>query len=347
MSTTIASLPWFGGELSSVDPSDSTVGEVTSAGTYITTANGPNGQSWARCAVAVVGGSSAYFTTPNFPTGASTFWDHWAGIPGQPGQGTHYNGQIITQYFNGATEVARITADRVVSSTNTYYFYTLQNGVMTLCGSFTCPEAVQIFDIQFVSNSTSGQLVAYLNGSQRFATAANLNHSAWNGITQIKRLGVTFSPGVNNNTYWSEMICDTTSTIGRRLYTVRIDTISGTNAGFTSGAVTDINETVLNDTTYIASGTAAQIDTFYMNGNNLGSFSILAKGVAARCLTQVGAPQNLQLAVRSGSTNYFSSTIAVGPGFQSFFNSWTTDPNTSAAWANGASSTEFGVKSIT
>lgn len=333
MTTTIAALPFMGGTLSSFDPSDTGVVESTSGGTY--------DPAWATCSLSVNYASIA--TSPKWPA-AATFWARFFTQGGVSVSG------VVTftmvEFFHTGTVVARLVATEInISAGFSWNLYTLQGASMTLVGSFIRPWALNPFDINVVGNTASGSAALYSNNTLVFS-ASGLNHSAWAGVDQVKFYGPTAvnSPPIS---YFSEIICDTTSTVGRRLRYDRLNTNSATNTGWTGG-VSNINEIPTNDATFISSGTATQISTFYENGLNLGSFNILARGVAARMWVEGAGPPKIQLAIRNGGNNYTSTAIAAATGAQAAFNSWTTDPSTGLAWTDsGAQSAESGVESST
>ncbi len=336
MSSTIAALPFFGGTLSCFDPSDSLAIESTLAGTFDAT--------FSTCALSINGNGVSYATSPLWAS-AATLWNHAVWL--QP----HYSFSPpevdLIDYYNSATLVAKLTIGAGPNSASANYrLYTLQSGVMTLVGSAVSisTAVLQTLDVKLVGNSASGSAAFYVSGTLTAANASGLAHSGWTGVTSIKLWG-----GFNVATtgYWSQVICDSSSTVGRFVRTDRLNTNSATNTGWTGG-VTLINEIPTNDSSFISASSAGLVSTFFETGLSLGTYQILARGIGARARTESGAgPQNVQLAIRSGSSNFFSASVAATAGFQASFNSWTTDPNTSIAWTDaGAAAAESGAKSI-
>lgn len=335
MTTTMAALPFMGGTLSGFDPSDSGCTESKTAGTYDSTQ--------ATCSL-TCGTSPSTATSPKWPS-AATFWGRLfnvvTGIPS-----AHLNWNAV-QYLRSGVTVAQIRIQfQAGDPINTFHFYfdTLQSGVMTNIYNFARLPTLNPFDFKIVAGG-SGSAACYSNNTLLFQSGT-LNHGGFDGIDQMILTGG--SANGPTQFFFSEICCDTSSTVGRRIRYDRLNTNSATNTGWTGG-VTNINEIPTTDTSPLTAASANLVSTFYESGLNLGTDVILARGVSARMRTEsdVG-PQNIQMAIRSGSANFFSASIAADAGYQASFNSWTTDPNTSANWTDSAAaSAESGVKSIT
>lgn len=338
--TAIAALPFMGGTLSGFAPSDGTVTEWTNAQT-----NNICNATFAPCALRVLAGSNAQ--SPSW-TAAATFWDRfdWNAFPAFNPAGD----SLFRQYYNGSTEVARITVNNNTSGYGvaTFKFYTLQSGSLTLVGTFNQPMSIGGTDsilgtmaIKIVGNSASGSFQAYAAGSLQL-NVTGLNHSGFTGVTSVTMCG-----GVSV-VYWSQVICDTISHVGDNLKSWSINANSGTNTGWT-GTYTNINEIPTNDSAFISSASANQVSTFLQSGLSLSGYTILGVGISARGKCDSTGPQNIQVALRTASTNYFSSSISgFNNGYSPCFNSWTQNPSTSANWlASDAQAIEGGVKSIT
>lgn len=343
MPSAISSLPFFGGELTSFDATDATVTENTTSGSY--------NSSLSRCSI-LTASPSGLALSPTWPA-ASTLWFHttiWA-------QPTVYgaNAAGIVLFYAGSTLVAQLLAQNGGYSNYTLTLQTLQAGVMTSVGTaqtFTY-QTLDTLDVQLVAGA-SGSAALYSSGTL-LASATGLNHTAWaSGVTNIKltaNQGGTPGYGISIY-YWSQVICDTTSTLGRLLITDSLTNESATNNGW-SGAgaasnLADINEVPLNDATYIYAPSTGLTDTFYQSGLSLGTYNILARGVAARARVQGSGPANIKLAIRSGGANYVSSAVSLGTGFTAVMYAWTNNPATSSAWTpTTAAAVELGVQSLT
>ena len=331
--STISALPFFGGELSTFIASDGNTYETTDS-TYFNS-------SYSRCAIGCLGGTT-FARSPSWPS-AADFWMHDVLYSG------NYNGggSPIFIFYNGATVVAQI----VMSGSNpSCTAYTLQSGSLTSVGTFHIElQLLNTLDIHIVAGG-SGSFTVYVAGAQLF-TSTGLNHSGWSGITSLVFSGWNGQYGNAVDTNHSQVICDTTSTIGHILVTDRFDTESATNNGWTGVGTTkvgDMSAIPLNDANYMYAASADLTDTFYQSTLNLSSYNVLARGVAARARVQGAGPANIKLCLCLGGTNYVSTAISLSAGYDSYFNSWTVDPATSSAWTSSAAAAiELGVQSST
>lgn len=338
MSTQIKALPFFGGTLSGFDPSDTGIFESTGAGTYDT--------NYANCALQINTASTG--TSPTWPA-ASTFWIRFFLKFGIPISG--FPVFSIVNLLHTGTVVGQIQlAWGGLGTGFAVNTYTLQSGSLKLIwsgspGVFWFP-GFNVFDLNVVGNTASGSAALYSNGSITAAQGTGLNHSAWAGVDQVQMLGASTSVG--GPIYFSEIICDTTSTVGRRLRTDRLNTNSATNTGWT-GSVTNINEIPTTDNSPLTAAASNLTSTFFENGLALGNITPLARGVSARMKREDSSgPQHIAMVIRAGATNFPSTNIPASLGYQAAFNSWTTNPHTSANWtATNASAAENGVKSLT
>jgi hypothetical protein len=227
---------------------------------------------------------------------------------------------------------------------------TLQGGTMTNVGSavpFT--PTLQTVDVQLTAGA-SGTAALYLGGTLS-ASGSGLSHSGFSGVTQIGLYGLA-QGSIQAYAFYSQVICDTTSTVGRFLITDNFDTESAANNGWTgSGGATklaDINDVPNNDSTFIYAASASLTDTFYQSTLSLGTYTILGRAVSARARVQGAGPANIKLTTRVSGTNYVTANIALGAGYTATAYTWTVNPATSGAWSPGtAAAAELGVQSAT
>lgn len=322
--TTTTTLPFAGGEMGSFEPLDNGSVEITTSGRYDSTLS--------RCAI-IANQSSAGFQTPTW-SAASTFWLHAMVYPGG-----YVSTRNWVRWYNGSTEVARVAS---TGSNSTVTLYTLQGGVLTSVGTFTPPSTtLNLMDIALVSNTASGSASVYLAGTL-VLSATGLNHSGWTGVTQVRFCGS------DTASYWSQIICDTIPHVGGAVYTLNLNTNSGTNTGWT-GDVSNIDEVVYNDATFNYATANGQISTYSSSSASLTGYYIRGIAVGVRALCGATGPQNIKLAIRTGGANYLSPTsIALNSGYQACTYCWTTNPGTSIAWtASDAAAVEGGMEALT
>jgi hypothetical protein len=137
---------------------------------------------------------------------------------------------------------------------------------------------------------------------------------------------------VNGTAYVSEIMCADYDIRDAHLMTAALNGNSATNTGGT-GAYTDINETVLDEST-------AEIVTTV--GNKMGQthasitvpsgLGIGAVIINARGRVSGGTVTDGKLGVRSGSTNSSSTGRSYNGGYEPRGAIWSADPATSGAW---------------
>lgn len=192
----------------------------------------------------------------------------------------------------------------------------------------------------FIKTGASGEVGIYLNGVEQMTTAGAMTYSG--DITKIRWLGLS---GLPSHAISGIIVADE-PTIGWRV-NQGYPSSNGANTAFT-GDYASVDEAVLNEADYIYSGAAGEVETF---GHTLvapmSGYVPRAVAVAARIRRGGSGPQNAQLALRSGGTDYFSATKSAGLGYGAIVNVWNTNPDTSADWASSQiSSLQPGAKSI-
>lgn len=330
---------WAGGEIGSVIPSDANVVEVTTNGSGLSFVD-----SFKRCAIQSYGGSS-YFETPSVGS-QTTIWYHFefSSVWGQSSSSQHVWATFLD---SGGTERFRLKGSAYGETLRLEYNL---SGTWTLLGSeisiathqFT--GTMQVFDLGLVVNSASGSAKLYSSGTLRI-DSGTVDFSSITAMDEMRGYGrTTLIPEKN---FFSQLIIADDATIGKRLVTV-YPSGAGATTGFTSGDYTGVDETVYSDADYISSGTADQVELFAGTAaGSLTGYAVQAVIVAARAKYSSGSPNDIQLALRSGGTNYFSATQALDVGYGAHVAVWSTNPDGSIAWTNTtAAATQFGVKSI-
>lgn len=316
---------YAGGEDEAFTLGGSAVG-VTTASTFDST--------YARGSLST-GTSTGTIDTPVFSS-ATTFWLHFDYYPNSGGSGA----QIIQLYNSSGTVVFKLN---VASSLVIQPQYYNGAGFTNIGTTYTATSATRVvFDLKVVCGG-SGSFELYANG-----TLVSSGSASMTSVDNIAKVRMT-SLQTNVASYFSQVICADVATVGWKLH-LKPPTGNGANTAWT-GAFGDVDEAVLSDADFISSAAANDIETYTGAALSLGSGTVKGVVVSARAKNDGAAPQNLQLALRRGSTNYFSGNVSgIGAGYLPFQNIWETDPSTSAVWtaANAAdAATEFGVKSIT
>lgn len=206
---------------------------------------------------------------------------------------------------------------------------------------------VSLFKLDvFVNYAVSGQVQVYVDGTKIIDYSGDVTTNS-NTTLSAANFGV---PTVSSIGYWSELIVATIDTRSLGLATLAPAAAGNTYAW--TGAYTTINETTLDDTTIAYSTTTGQVlETTVTSTTVPSTASIIAVLVNARAQKgNTGGPANLYGMVRTGGTDYLSSSAALPTSFGPLSYVWETNPATSAAWAASditAAGFNIGVKSLT
>ena len=175
-------------------------------------------------------------------------------------------------------------------------------------------------DIEVVF-SVTGSINVYFNGTliTTYSGDVTAGQASFNGFD------------LTGSGYWSEVIWGSADTRALSLVTLS-PVANGLTDTWDVGEPYYVNQITINDAFSDQSGTPGQIELYTANYLPLGNFGIDAVSLTARGVTGSGAPQNLQLTVNVGGTNYNSSDFTQGPVWQRSANEWALNPNTSAAW---------------
>lgn len=315
-------------------PSDGNVSEDTNNG-------GQYDTSFSRCALECDMNSS-YAESPSIAS-LTTAWIHFA-LMRQGTVGSHST-QTVFEWLNesGSARI-RIRVDHSTQALTLQYW---NGSAWTTAGSSITLNlsVVQHIDLNVVCNSASGYATLYVSGTQRI-TSGTIDLSGTTALDKIRLYGTDNAGVVGYPLNWSQVIVADEPTVGWRL-----KTIAPTGAGATTswtGGYTEIDEAVYSDADFINSSVADQVELFAHGTTIPDGYSVQGIVVTARAKRGVTGPQNLQLALRSSGTTYFSSSKALDVGYSAYLNVWETDPATSAAFTTSAiTSLQFGVKSIT
>jgi hypothetical protein len=296
--------------------------------------------SFARCNI-FADKSSDYAESADFGTGTDLYCHFDMAVRGG-GSGSTANARF--RWCDGSgTEVIRLTQ---VYSTNALTLQYYDGAAWQTAGTAITVDMTvrQTIDIHAVVNSASGSLKLYLSGTERI-DSGTVDLSSITSLGKVRCYGASVSV-LGFGTYMSQVIVADEPTIGWRLTTVP-PTGAGSDTAWTGGYA-EIDEVTYSDADFVNSATANQVETFSHSTTVPSGYSVRGVAVTARANCGASGPQNLQLAIRSGGTNYFSSSNLLDVGYGAFVNIWETDPATSADFTTSALSTlQYGVKSIT
>lgn len=222
-------------------------------------------------------------------------------------------------------------------------------GTVTVLASATgahANSAIYKLDAQ-VNYGTSGSVQFYIDGILKLSYTGDVTTD---GVTSLSgfRLAVNSDSSAAYGV-WSEVIVHTDDTRSMSLVTLE-PSANGNAFTFDSGSYASVDEGALDDLDVVASGTANQVAQFAVNNTRV-TGNVSVKGVAVWARAQRGAsgPQNMQIGVRSGGADHWSSNKALALSMANVQHVLDTNPATSAAWASSdltAAGFNIGVKSI-
>lgn len=197
-------------------------------------------------------------------------------------------------------------------------------------------------DMHWRIADSNGIFEVYVDG--RFITSFEGDTS--NGFTQFDRAIIRSPSDFNNDlhtAYYSEIIIADVETIGWHLATIGPNG-NGNGTAWT-GDFNDVDDANLNDGTFVSSGTAEEVEQF--TAGNLGTaFDVKALTIAARSRNVATGPQNLQMSVRTGGSDFFSSNVAISTSFATGQSTFNQNPDTVADWTTSEiDALEIGLKS--
>lgn len=329
-----------GGEMGAFVPSDSTANEAFDA---LGGAGASYDAGFARCYIAG-NGDTSYVESWEW-AGQTDIWIH-AEIDQNfviSSGGTLK--QTMTFLNSSGAELLRLACSANTSGEGNWAVQLNVAGTWTTLGSVVATNShmLQVVDFHFVVNSATGVADLYIAGTKRISNPS-VDLSSVANIAQVRCYGKTLV--VQCIQGFSQAIAATTSTIGKRLMTI-VPTGAGTTANWT-GSYTAIDDPAYSDADFMYSDAADEVQLF--SGTAVGSlsgYSVEAVVVTARAKKDGAGPANIQMALRTQSTNYFSSTIALDAGYTANVAVWETNPNTGLAWtAADIAALQFGMKSI-
>lgn len=325
----------LGGEMGFFVPSDSSAIEESSSGQF----NPSFARGYSKC-----DGDSSYLQGPAISAQAN-FWLHVdLSLQTILSDSPTFKTAFTLKDALG-TEFVRLRTTGAASSSATWKVEYWNGSAWTSVGEFDAPSVLQTVDVHVISNTASGSINLYLSGTQRIGSGT-INLAAYAGVAQFIGYGRTY--GLAFGTRFSQVIYADESTIGMRVGTL-VMTGQGSTHTFTVGGFANIDELVYSDADEINSATAAQVELF--TGTPVPSFTgytIRALAIYARAKKSGSGPAQMQLALRSAGTTYFSATKALDFAYGQIGNVWETNPATSAAFQSSEiAALEYGVKSIT
>ena len=268
-----------------------------------------------------------YWLSPQF-TASSILWLHISTYFVIDGGGLTTNAQQIGVLSPDG--VARIivrggSSNLKISSRNAA-------GTITdlITASTNCPLSSLYGQDLFINYAVSGEVALYCSGVKVADFTGNVTTDSATQLDQFRLSTPTNISGSEES--FSEIIAATTNTVSMRLVTLAPQANGNTDT-WDVGGVSNVNETILNDSTVNASGTASQIQLYTVPALPTTNLQIYDLAFSARAQVDTTGPQHMQAVVRTASTNFTSSNIS--PTQSIFSDTWIdfpTNPNTGVPW---------------
>lgn len=248
--------------------------------------------------------------------------------------------QAFWQAYDGTgTPVVRLLAT-VSSPVTTSLQYWTGTAWSTIASAGFTAGVLHQHDVYIKINGASSIITWWVDKVVQITSTAD-----YSSVGNIAQNGFACHQ-LNGSANYSEVIIHTVNTINRR-YNLRLPSANGANTGFT-GAYTDVNEAITDNSTFIYAASAALISTFPTAGKDLTGYAVDCVTVNNLSLVDVTGPQHQQWALRIGGVNYFSGVdVAVANGFTSYRAYLGTNPATGLGWLNteaGDATMEVGLK---
>jgi len=258
-------------------------------------------------------------------------------------------GGIITLYDAAGTQI--FTLMRNASSSLLEVRRGSYTGTLLATGTTTITNATTfLIELYYVPLNSGGTVQVKVN-----LGSAEINYSGdtTNGNESFRHvlLGQPSGGGYAYN-YIDDFVMDDAGWIGNTRIQGLVPTGAGTTTQWDPSAGSNyacVDERPASDSDYVSTNVTDEIDT-YATGNMTGAIdSIKCVQIQARCGKDgVPTPTQLQLAVRSGGTNYFSASKAVPSVFGvPVWAIWEDNPADSADWEEAdVNGMEIGIKAV-
>lgn len=199
-------------------------------------------------------------------------------------------------------------------------------------------------DIHIKIDAVNGHFKGYRDGALVWSFVGDTTQS---GATSVDKITLSGAGGVE--TYHSQMLVQTSSTLGYKVETIAI-TADSTTQDWT-GDYTDIDDVLEVDNSDSLYTTTADQEANFAVENGVAAGSRRVVGVVNSVAVSRGdtGPQNMQFILTSGGTKYYSDNVdALDLGQELRTIVYTTDPATGLGWdQDGLNALELGYKSIT
>jgi len=253
---------------------------------------------------------------------------------------------VLMAFYNSSTVIGTLTLGSNLFSARLGSY----SGTILATGTTSInTDTTYLIEVYLKAADSGGRWVVKVNG----VTDIDYTGDTTPGPTTIDNIcfGTKFS-GTCCYAYYDNIVIDNASFPGQTCIQGIKPTAAGNSTQWnpSSGSNWDcVDEIPANDNDYVSTNSNGALDLYIFSDLTGSIEEVKCVQLQARTIKNgAPTPQNLQLAVRSGGTNYFSSSMAVpyvNP--KSLFNIWQLNPNTSAAWTvSEVNAAEFGMNAV-
>ncbi|MEW6385900.1 MAG: hypothetical protein AB1491_00065 [Thermodesulfobacteriota bacterium] len=281
-------------------------------------------------------GMSGAYALKNLPSAKSELWVAFRYKP----ESVSLGNSRIFEFRNGTTVIGSIQQSGNVIQTLRGTATVLATGSQTFG-----QNDVVLIEARFKPDNSAGVFQIKING----ILDIDFSGDTTDGPTSIDNIRVyAYSSSFYGN--FDDVIIDDAGFPGDTKIQALKPTAAGNSTQWdpSSGSNWDcVDEVPASDTDYVSTNVSNEIDLYTFSDLSGSIEEVKCVQVQARAVKEgAPTPQNLQLAVRSGGSNYFSGDKAVPATTPTALaNIWATNPDTSAAWTpSEVNNAEFGVK---
>jgi len=255
-----------------------------------------------------------------------------------------YSGQRLIVFYNGTTKLGSVRRN---NSTLVLGVYSSGDGLLASSTAQINTNTTYLIEIRFKPNTSGGIWQVKINGVLDIDYSGNTGNAS-----NINKLSIGAADGTPPTyAYFDNIVVDDAAWPGD----TRIQAIKPTGAGASTQWIPSagnnydcVDEIPPSETDYISTNTTGDLDQYAaddLTGNiaNIKCVQVQALAKAEGAPT----PNNLQLVVRTGGSNFVSGDKEVPSVSKQLYELWEDNPNTLAAWLESeVNAMEIGVKAV-
>jgi hypothetical protein len=247
--------------------------------------------------------------------------------------------QKLIAFYNNTTLLGKLEVP------NTTPLKVYRNTTLIGTGSTTLTtNIVYRIEVRYKPDTTLGIFQVKVNG------ILEIDYSGDSGTTtQINK--ITIKESNSNVIRIGDVVIDDAVWPGNTKIQVFVPAGIGSSSQWTPSTGDNyecVNEIPPSETDYVESNTVGHLDLYAASNPAIGSCEIKCVQIQALAVTEgAPTPTSIQLALRSGGSNYFSASQVVPSSSTQLAAIWETDPATDDPWIDGGvNALEIGVKAV-